>query len=343
MNTPFDVNQYWLKRGQTYIREERLGLEYHRVQERFLLDVLRAGQLPMRKVLELGCGFGRVTRLMAEAFPEAKITGLDLSPDQLDNARRYCAGRENVSFATYDFYSNQPLPGDGVDCVLAIEVFLHHPETMVRTLVQRAMAAATFLVNIDWSEAWPWTPPEHVWIHDYARLYQEAGLKCATFLLPEKVEGKQQKLFIAGRELPSALTDLARSLDRPEPAAPKQTETDRWLQQVEEARREITQTVPDGAEFILVNDDQWGEAPWMPGRRAIPFLECDGKYWGPPADDATALRELERLQAAGASHIVFAWTSFWWLDHYAGLRERLFGRHECRLKNERVIVFRLNP
>jgi hypothetical protein len=29
MNTLFDVNQYWLKRGPTYIGEERLGLEYH--------------------------------------------------------------------------------------------------------------------------------------------------------------------------------------------------------------------------------------------------------------------------------------------------------------------------
>src|SRR5262245_25651361 len=111
MSETFNVNKYWLKRGQTYIEEPRLALEYHRAQERFLLDVLRRGQVPMKSILELGCGFGRITKLLAENFPAAQITALDLSPDQLDNARRYCAGCANVVFQQYDFYSGQAFPG----------------------------------------------------------------------------------------------------------------------------------------------------------------------------------------------------------------------------------------
>ncbi len=344
MNTSFDVNQYWLKRGQTYIREDRLGLDYHRVQERFLFDVLRAGQLPMSRMVEVGCGFGRVTKLLSENFPGAQITGLDLSPDQLANAKRYCAGRENIQFASYDFYSGQPVPGGGYDCAFAIEVFLHHPEPVIRALIGKLLAASQFVVSIDWSEAWPWKTPEHVWIHDYPKLYADAGLQCASFALPEKVEGKQQRLFVAGRALPAELIELERKLsEMPLTAATTLlTEGDEWVQQLERARQEILERIPADSTVILVNDDQWGEAQTLPDRRVIPFLEHEGQYWGAPADDATALRELKRLQQSGASHIIFAWSAFWWLDHYAGLRAHLASQCDCMLSNERVKIFQLN-
>src|SRR5436189_3719477 len=103
MNSDFDVNRYWLERGATYLTEG-LPKDYHRLQERFLCDVLRAGQVPMGRVLELGCGFGRITRLLAGEFPRAQIHALDLSEDQLANARRLCAGCDNVTFGQYDFY-----------------------------------------------------------------------------------------------------------------------------------------------------------------------------------------------------------------------------------------------
>src|ERR1044071_9412671 len=99
----FNVNEYWLKRGRTYIREERLDLVYHRLQERFLFDVLGEARLPMRTILELGCGFGRITRLLAHHFPDTKITALDLSPEQLEYARTYCAGLRNIKLYKHDF------------------------------------------------------------------------------------------------------------------------------------------------------------------------------------------------------------------------------------------------
>src|ERR1051325_5384783 len=350
MSTEFEVNRYWLERGRTYIGEERLALEYHRVQERFLIDVLQQGQIPTGRILELGCGFGRITKLLAENFPEAQITALDLSPDQLANAQRNCAGCSNVRFVQYDFYSGRPFPGDGYDLAIAIEVFLHHPRPVIRTLVERLAGAATHVVHLDWSEDWPWQLPEHVWIHDYENLHAEAGLKCATFPLPEKVDGKQQRLFVAGRQLPAALFELElRVRDAVEKAvasaAPSAHATPPpsldWLSQLRRAQEEIVRLVPPGAAFILVNDDQWGNERGFGDRRAIPFLEKNGRYGGPPADDATALRELERLRKGGASHIVFGWPSFWWLDHYAGLREHLSAL-PCVLKNERLVAFQLN-
>jgi len=193
----FDVNEYWLRRGKTYVSEERLASEYYRRQERFLLDRLLSARLPMQRILELGCGFGRITRLLASTFPTAAITAVDLSPDQLAHARVWCAEARNITFLPYDIYSNQSFPSDRYDTAIAIEVFLHHPLDAVTRAVDRLAAVSSYIVNLDWSEDWTWEIAEHVWVHDYAAMYRGRGLRCQEFTLPEKIDGQQQKLFIA--------------------------------------------------------------------------------------------------------------------------------------------------
>jgi SAM-dependent methyltransferase len=303
----------------------------------------------MGKILELGCGFGRVTKLLAQNFPQARITALDLSLDQLENAKRYCRGCDNVRFQPYDFYSGAPLPEADYDAVFAIEVFLHHPPAVIRSLLEKLTATSKAIVNIDWSENWPWKTPEHVWVHDYAALYADAGVQCVTFPLPEKVDGQQQKLFIAAKALPSQAFALEQELQKlsptdPAPAtAPAQSspaEAAAWLPQLQLAQQEILNLIPAGSTVILVDDDQWGDPKGLSGLRVVPFLERDGRYWGPPADDETAIGELQRLQQDGAAYIAFAWSSFWWLEHYSGFRKHLL-QYPCLLENERLIVFRL--
>ena len=113
-----------------------------------------------------------------------------------------------------------------------------------------------------------------------------------------------------------------------------------WAEQLELAKEELARTLPAGAGFILVDEDQWGLGHEFQGRRVWPFTERDGLYWGPPADQATAARELERLRAAGAEFIGFAWTSFWWLDHYEDL-DRLLRQQPRVLSSPRLRMYRL--
>jgi SAM-dependent methyltransferase len=94
---------------------------------------------------------------------------------------------------------------------------------------------------------------------------------------------------------------------------------------------------PDDA-FILVDEDQFREII-AAGRRVWPFLEKDGQYWGSPADDATAIRELERMRGSRISHIVFAWPAFWRLEHYPGFHNYLRTEFQCALENERIVAF----
>jgi succinoglycan biosynthesis protein ExoV len=114
-----------------------------------------------------------------------------------------------------------------------------------------------------------------------------------------------------------------------------------WLYAIHKALEELAAIVLPGESFILVDDQQWGGGEVIAGRHVIPFLERDGHYWGPPPDDETAIRELDRLRSSGVGHLAFAWTSFWWLDHYEEFTRHLRSSFPCPLENERLVIFRL--
>jgi hypothetical protein len=131
--------------------------------------------------------------------------------------------------------------------------------------------------------------------------------------------------------------------DVPFPHLNKRSENERWfrlwpLSGV--AAEEIAELVAPGGDFMLV-DDYWIARDLFSTREAIRFFERDGQYWGPPADDETAIRELERRRVAGASHIVFAWPAFWWLEYYPGFHRYLRTKFHCVLENERLVAFQL--
>jgi glycosyltransferase involved in cell wall biosynthesis len=113
-----------------------------------------------------------------------------------------------------------------------------------------------------------------------------------------------------------------------------------WLTRLQAARRDLARIVPPGESLILVDDDEWGPAKIV-GRRTVPFLEQEGNYWGPPADDDQAIRELMRMRQRGARYIAFWWTCFWWLEQYAAFHEHLRSHFPCVLDNDRLVAFDL--
>jgi SAM-dependent methyltransferase len=352
MNQPSQINRYWAERGRTYHNEGRLAENYHRLQEVFLVDVLKVSGLAVRSILEIGCGFGRITKVLASEFPQSHITALDLSEDQLANARRYCGECRNVDFHRHDLYSGQPFPGEPFDLVVAAEVFLHHPDQAVRGFIRQIREIAPSIASIDWCEDWQTPVSPHVWIHNYRALYKDAGLACASFVLPEKVNGKQQRLFLATHALADSLRRLERLLSHYTPEAtepswdivtqtPRPSWPENWDAALRTAMTELEMVIPEGAACILVDDGQWAVTDELSQRRILPFIERDGRWWGPPENDQAALQELARLRQRGAGYFAFAWPSFWWTEHYAQFSQYLREQYPCLLENERLIVFDL--
>ena len=114
-----------------------------------------------------------------------------------------------------------------------------------------------------------------------------------------------------------------------------------WMHRLLEAAQETCAVIPIGETFILVDEQGFG-TEFAAGRPRFPFLERDGQYWGAPPDDATAIRELERLRETGAKYVVFGWPAFWWLKHYSDLHKYLRSEYACLLDNERILIFSLH-
>ena len=78
---------------------------------------------PDARMLDVGCGQGQAAIALALAFPQAEMIGIDLSPQQIEHARRAAAaaGARNVHFQVAA-WTDFPLPPDGVDLILATQV-----------------------------------------------------------------------------------------------------------------------------------------------------------------------------------------------------------------------------
>lgn len=78
--------------------------QYHKFQsERSapFYDLLKLVEIrPSLKAIDLGCGTGELTRILADALPECEVTGLDSSQQMLDKAASYASS--NLRFEQGD-------------------------------------------------------------------------------------------------------------------------------------------------------------------------------------------------------------------------------------------------
>jgi glycosyltransferase involved in cell wall biosynthesis len=114
-----------------------------------------------------------------------------------------------------------------------------------------------------------------------------------------------------------------------------------WVLRLRRATEDIVALVPAGQAFILVDEDSWKSDTFLAGRERIRFLERDGCYWGSPPDDFTAIHEIERLRKSGVNFMVFAWSAFWWLEYYSGMRQYLRQEFRCLQESDHLVVFDL--
>ena len=92
-----------------------------------LVDLSFSSLPPGCRVLDIGCGSGRASVRVARKNPQAKILGLDLSPDQIRWARRRVQGLTNLDFDVGDAL-NLPLPADRFDIVFSLASIKHWPD-----------------------------------------------------------------------------------------------------------------------------------------------------------------------------------------------------------------------
>lgn len=178
LDMALDLNAYWTERGQFYRENDghRLQGAFYKRQEKFFADVLDSLDPRPDCLLEYGCGFGRVTRAVALKMPDVPITATDLVEEQLNAAREYCEGLDNVCFGQEDLLCRSK--AFMIDVAYASEVMIHVPPAAVSATVRRILQDAhTFVHDFDPNVEPGSGNDPHCWNHDFKAIYEGMGLK----------------------------------------------------------------------------------------------------------------------------------------------------------------------
>ncbi|MGW2369966.1 trans-aconitate 2-methyltransferase [Streptomyces sp. NPDC001667] len=113
------------------------------------------------RIVDLGCGPGNVTALLADRWPGARITGLDNSAEMLAEAER-TAGGGLVDFARVDLADWAP--ADPYDLIFSSATFQWIPghEDLFPAWVRALAPGGTFAFTVPGN----FTAPSHVLLHD---------------------------------------------------------------------------------------------------------------------------------------------------------------------------------
>ncbi len=98
-------------------------LKFEDERTRSARDLLAQVHADVREAIDLGCGPGNSTELLTQRWPQAKVSGVDSSPDMLRQARERLPG---VSFAEADLTTWSP--ARPVDLMFANAVFQWVPD-----------------------------------------------------------------------------------------------------------------------------------------------------------------------------------------------------------------------
>jgi len=146
------------------------------------------------KAVDLGCGPGALSFALAEtAHPDSEITGVDISNDQLDCARRFAVGYPcKIAFKNCSMDA-LPYPDGSFDLVMTSMAFHTTPPSVRRAAIAeaaRVLKPGGLLLFVDWSKPrfglWGifWFPflywgrdSQDNWNNVYPRLCAEQGFK----------------------------------------------------------------------------------------------------------------------------------------------------------------------
>lgn len=168
------ITQYFLPPNETWVRQE-------------LIQHIRCQP---RRIVDLGCGTGSTTVLLKQAFPEAEVIGIDLSPYMLvaaeDKAR---AANLNIRWV-HGNAEQVPFADNSVDLVTASLLFHETPVAATQAILREAfrlLRAGGEILVLDGSQStlrntiWLTQIFEEPYIQDFATGSFDAWMGAAGF------------------------------------------------------------------------------------------------------------------------------------------------------------------
>jgi len=296
-------------------------------------------------VIDVGCGIGAWLSVFEECGVK-DFYGID--GEYIDrNLLEIPEQRFYVSDLTQPIQLNRQF-----DLVVSLEVAEHLPQSCAERFVESLTKLGPVVL---FSAAIPHQGGTHhvneQWPEYWAKYFQAKGYAVIDYIRSEVWSNDQVQYCYAQNILLFASMSYletnpllkmhyhstnSASLSKVHPN--KYLEVIGWIQQLYSLSDEIAGLIAPQEAVILVDQGAFGSI-FTGSCRVMPFLKLDGEYPTAPLDDAAAIQELERLRCFGATSIVFAWPTFWWLDYYHGFNRYLRLNFRCIRNNERLIAF----
>lgn len=168
------ITQYALPPGETWVRQG-------------MIDKI---QVKPRRILDLGCGTGSTTRLLKQAFPQAQVIGLDLSPYMLTVAEHKASSAGLEIHWRHGNAEQTGFPDASFDLVTAALLFHETPPAVANAILQesnRLLTEGGEMVMLDGNQKalrdaeWLTQIFEEPYIHDYAIGNVDAWMGAAGF------------------------------------------------------------------------------------------------------------------------------------------------------------------
>lgn len=157
--------EYWIERGKGY-EAEAIDRGWVSVENQPLFDLLDT--MTFSSVLEVGCGFGRVGRAIMKHYPDVAYTGIDVSPDLIEAARKRLPDAELIVADLATWESDRQW-----DVVVSVSVLGHLLPTDIAAVIGKLRRwARNDLIAIDWDA--PGQSTSFQYGHDYLHLYGSA-------------------------------------------------------------------------------------------------------------------------------------------------------------------------
>lgn len=174
-----DVSEYWKKRGPEYQKELQNQPKYAKSrlkdQEKFTMNII--GNYKFDKILEIGCGTGRYTKILSSHFCPERYVAIDISNEQIEIAKK------NVSDKKIEFHCTRIQefnPQEKFDLVFASEVLMHIDFENIPLVIANLVSLSTNkIISIDWFDEKKSIKEfgGYCFMHDYQTLFNKNNVK----------------------------------------------------------------------------------------------------------------------------------------------------------------------
>lgn len=192
----YNMRQYWEKEGKEHPNDRSKLVRFlkgvnkiNKLQEKMLPDIIYS--LKPKSVLEIGCGWGRMTKIVSTIPSIYNYVAIDISSDRIFECQKD-NHIPNVNFIQCDFMEqNFPFK---YDLVFASEVLMHIPPNMIQEFINKMASLSLHnIVSLDYYDTS--LNPKKLYRHNFNHKYFQLYLNVSTHVNEIVLKPYKQSIF----------------------------------------------------------------------------------------------------------------------------------------------------